>query len=164
MKLTHRRMGTGAWLVSVFVLLTQAVFGAGVTDLAWISGNWVGEMGSARIEETWSSPDGGMMMGMFRLVKDDEPGFYEFMTIETADTGVVLKLRHFHPGLIGWEDKESPLTFRLVESADRKAVFEQDGAATKLIYERPVDEALTISLIKQKDGKESKTDFRYKRR
>jgi hypothetical protein len=47
------------------------------------------------------------MIQMFRRVKDCEAGFYEFMRFEGAEGGVAHKLRHFPPGLVGWEEEAS---------------------------------------------------------
>jgi hypothetical protein len=142
---------------------------ASVQDLAWIAGHWIGEMDGTIIEERWAEPLGGSMMGMFRLVKDGKARFLEFMTIDPGESGPVLKLRHFHPGLIAWEEKDKPLNLLLVGLAGREAIFELDDKSrpTKIIFraEPPKGAAasLTIVLEKETGGTRTSQDFRYRR-
>jgi hypothetical protein len=46
---------------------------ASVDALGWMSGRWVGEHEADRIEEWWSEPYAGMMLGMFRWHRDGVP-------------------------------------------------------------------------------------------
>lgn len=135
---------------------------ATLADLAWIAGDWVGEEGDTRIEEIWSKPDGGAMMGMFRLVQNDQPVFYEFMAIELTDGGPVMKIKHFNPDFVGWEEKQESVVLELKELTSRKAVFEaeRDGNPEFLTYERTGD-ALVLTL--EKPAKDSRSEFRFKR-
>ncbi|HNV72604.1 MAG TPA: DUF6265 family protein, partial [Candidatus Ozemobacteraceae bacterium] len=75
---------------------------ASLKDLRFLSGIWRGELHGGTIEEQWSDPLGVCMMGMFRFVKDGKPRFYEFMTLEETGAGLELRIKHFHPGLLGW--------------------------------------------------------------
>ncbi len=49
--------------------------------LAFLSGRWIGSDGRDRIEETWSDPHAGMLLGMFRWHRDGQPRFYELLAI-----------------------------------------------------------------------------------
>ena len=79
--------------------------------LAWITGDWVGEGFGGEIEETWLPPRGGALPGIFRLTRDDQTVFYEIFTIEDGVDGLVMRLKHFHPDLRGWEEKDEMLTW-----------------------------------------------------
>jgi hypothetical protein len=88
---------------------------ARIADLAWLAGHWTGEGLGGRIEEVWSGPDGGAMVGYFRLVKDDKPVFYEIMTLLEVEGSVELRLKHVNPDMTGWEEKNGFVTFKLVK-------------------------------------------------
>jgi len=132
-----------------------------LTDLAWIAGDWVGAAGDSFIQEQWSAPQGDDMMGMFRLVQDGKVVFYEFMTIRQEASGPVLRIKHFDPGLVGWEEKGESIVFDLQEIGDHRAVFEteKDGDPERLIFERG-DNELVITL--EKPAKDTRTPFRYR--
>ena len=139
---------------------------ATVADLAWLAGVWKGEVGGSVIKEHWSAPAGGAMMGMFRWLAGAEPRLYEFMTFETeADGRPVLKLRHFEPGLRGWEDKDNPLSFRLVAAAPGELTFEtlEKAGPVRLVYRKTGDATMLAILEKSKDGKPAVTEFPYRR-
>lgn len=141
---------------------------AGVTDaelshLAFIAGAWRGEMKGGVIEERWSAPEGDNMMGMFRLVKDGEGVFYEFMSIEQAGDTPVLRIRHFGQGLEAWEEKDGLDPYPLVELGASRAVFGNEKSGTRLVYECPSPDILKVTLEKQKDGKKSAQVFIFKR-
>ncbi|MCP3960438.1 MAG: hypothetical protein GY719_21550 [bacterium] len=140
--------------------------GPSVADLDWIIGNWRGEKGDGIVEEQWSTAGGGAMMGMFRWLSEDKVRLYEFMLIEAGPEAPVLRLKHFSPGLKGWEEKEVSIEFHLTGHGDERAVFEMDSEIekTKLVYERTPDGGLEARLLKTKDdGTESATVFNYSR-
>ncbi len=134
-----------------------------LADLAWIAGDWVGHEGDSFIQEQWSVPEGPNMIGMFRLIQAGKVGFYEFMTITRDSSATVLRIKHFDPGLVGWEEKADSVVFRLVEIGDQRAIFEteKDGNPERLVYERSQDE-FVITL--EKPAEKMRTPFRYKRR
>src|SRR5262245_28027354 len=76
-----------------------------IKELEFMAGHWTttGEWGD--MEETWSKPMGNSMMCSYRCVKNGKIVFYEFIVIEQQPTGPVMKLRHFSPGNVAWEDK-----------------------------------------------------------
>ena len=52
---------------------------ATIADMAWLAGHWIGGGLGGLTEEVWSPPRNGVMMGMFRLVRDGKPIFYELL-------------------------------------------------------------------------------------
>ena len=156
------------WVSCLLYLLMPLLLLAGETrgglaDLGFIAGHWQGKMGSAFIEEVWSPPVGDNMTGMFRLVEEDKLVFSEFMHFEQNEDSVVLKLRHFGKGLIAWEDKENPLHFTLSNVDGDRAVFQQKGTETQLVYHRQSPERLTITLIEVKEGQPHNSVFEFNR-
>jgi hypothetical protein len=122
-------------------LSTETLQTKSVDPLAWLEGRWVGEEGDQLIEEHWSAVQGDTLMGMFRFVRAGEPRFYEFMTVGVEGQEVVLRIKHFNPGLTGWEEKDEAVTYALVQVDFGQAVFYKRGAAQPnwLIYRREGD-------------------------
>lgn len=133
------------------------------SDLGFITGSWRGVDGTTLIEETWSRSENGQMIGMFRLVENGEPRFFELMTIENDGDGWVMYLRHFNPGLGAWEEKDGALAFDLLSVEGSRAVFDQRGADTRLVYELEGTDRLTVTLEKLHEDEWRKTPFVYER-
>lgn len=63
---------------------------AKLADLAWLAGCWEFSRPekSSIVSEQWMKPDGGMMLGMGRTVKDGRAVDWEFMRIEQRSDGL----------------------------------------------------------------------------
>lgn len=96
---------------------------ATIQDAAWLAGRWVGTGLGGELEEVWSPPAGGQMVGHFRLLRDGKPQFYEFMLIDVADGGVRLRLKHFNPDHTAWEEKDGWVTFSPVSAGPDELAF-----------------------------------------
>lgn len=70
---------------------------ATLADMAWLAGHWTGEALGGQSEEIWSEPAAGSMMGMYRLIRDWKPVFYELLTIVEEHGSLKLRLKHFNP-------------------------------------------------------------------
>lgn len=135
------------------LLPSAPAINATVRDLAFLSGRWQSRTAEgAFLEEHWSDPEGPSMMGMFRwLHPGGAPALFEILTL-TDDPGgfVALRLRHFSPTLEAKEEKDKPMTLRLVELDEgRRAVFlpvADAGQAARVIYERPDPNTLLFTL------------------
>lgn len=152
-------------LILLSLLLATAVNGqlkkADLKDLSLISGRWTLSHQWGEMEETWSEPQGNNMMCSYRCVKDGKVVFYEFMVIEQSDSVPVLKLRHFNPGSIGWEEKDKPLEYPLLSLTKKEAFF--GNASLKMGFIRHSPTAMSVTLEEQeKDGKWVKMSFDYK--
>ena len=152
-------------LLLVALLLVPRLTSAQVVtlaDLSWFAGRWVDDSGGNLSEETWTAPSGDSMQGMWRYVSGGKTVIYELLTITTEPGGIVMRLRHFDPKLVGREDKTGPIEMKLVASKDRQAAFlgEEAGAKglVKLTYARPSDDTLTCTL--EKEGKKEEFSFR----
>jgi hypothetical protein len=133
-----------------------------LADLSFISGLWRAEFGGGLGEEHWSAASGDSMVGTFRFVKDDSAHFYEFMLIEQTNKGLVLRLKHFNPGLIGWEDKAQVHSYPLIEFHKGLAVFEKVDKKSRLTFRRRAKDALLVSLEQDHDGKQESEEFSFK--
>ena len=94
-----------------------------MTSLQFISGSWIEEAEHHRCEEVWSTADGDTLMGMFRWISSEEVSFYEFMVIKVTDAGAELHVKHFHPTLVAWEEKERFQAFILTDLQPNRVVF-----------------------------------------
>jgi hypothetical protein len=108
-------------------------------QLAWMAGRWVGEHDADRFEEVWSDPHAGMMLGMFRWHRDREPRFYELLTLEPDGDRLIFRIKHFGPGLVGWEDKDEAVTLDLVSLREGEAIFLKRGEERWMVYQAQPD-------------------------
>lgn len=134
-----------------------------VADLGWLAGAWRGTLGGDPIEEHWMAPDDGEMVGVFRWVR--EQPIYELLVIEDAPQGAVMRLRHFGPHLVAWEEKDAALLFRASGHGRCWALFAQEGddeEQSRLRYRREAGGDLVIELIERRDGSDSSLVFRYR--
>lgn len=150
--------------MTTFALIT---FGQGtqqwtVNDLKFISGKWTGSTEWGDMEEYWSLPMGNTMICSYMCVNEGKVVFYEFIVIENSDSVPVMKLRHFNPGSIAWEDKESPDHYPLIKLEPNLAQFESTDKKTKMTFHRIDSEHLKIILdMEDKDGKWESVVFDY---
>ena len=132
---------------------------ATIADAAWMAGHWVGAGLGGVVEEVWSPPRDGVMMGVFRAMKDGKTMFYEIMTIAEEEGSLVLRLKHFHADLKGWEEKDKFVEFKLVAKEGKSLYFsgltlrqEDDGSMRSWVA------------VGQKDGAIHEEGFLYQRK
>lgn len=136
---------------------TQSSPNASIHDVAWIAGHWQGEAFGGVVEEIWSPPLGGSMMCVFKLVVDNEVRFYEIVTISEENETLILRLKHFHADLKGWEEKDETVDFPLVKIGTNRAYF--DG----FTFEKISDHQMNIYvMIGGGNGKAQEMKFPYK--
>jgi hypothetical protein len=87
-----------------------------IAALAWLTGSWAGESGGLLMEEHWTAPSGGALLGMHRDVKNGRMVSFEFLRIDVSGEAVTY-----------WGSPRSapPTPFRLKElGPGRRVVFE----------------------------------------
>ncbi|MGH8178779.1 MAG: DUF6265 family protein [Steroidobacter sp.] len=131
---------------------------ASIEDMAWLSGTWTGSGLGEDNEEIWSAPRHGVMMGMYRMIKEDGPVFYELLTLSETNGSLELRLKHFHADLRGWEERDQSLAFPLLARRGERFYF--DG----ITFEPKGDEVTVYLAIEdRKSGSVREEVFRYKR-
>ena len=132
---------------------------ARAADFSWLSGRWVGEGLGGSMDEVWSDPAGGAMVGYFRLVRDGKPVFYEILTIMESEGSVEMRLKHVNPDMTGWEEKNGFVTFRLVKHDATGAYF------SGLTFRRISDTEMVayLSLRNRADGTVREEKLVYRR-
>jgi hypothetical protein len=132
-----------------------------LADLSWFAGRWVDDSGGDLSEEIWTAPAGDSMVGMWRYVSGGKVKIYEILTISSEEGGIVLRLRHFDPKLVGREDKATPVALKLTGWKPGEARFEGPAVGAPgtlaLTYRRSGD-ALMSTL--EKDGRKQEFSFR----
>lgn len=148
-------------LASVFSTITAAqtdkpaqVFK--IEDLAWMSGDWETVPGRTQIDEHWTKPAGGSMIGMSRTVAGGKTVFFEYLRIETrgADIYYVAHPKGRTPGT----------DFKLVKVNGQEAVFENPSHdfPKRIIYRKNADGALTARVEGDGTEKEKPQFFQYR--
>ena len=130
---------------------------ATIEDFSWIAGHWKGEAFGGIVEEIWTPPLGDSMMCVFKLVNNDKTSFYEIVVLREENDTVILELKHFHPDLKGWEEKDETVAFPLVQFEKHKAYF--DG----FTFHRINEDELLIYVVISDNGEKQETKFHYYR-
>ena len=135
---------------------------ATLSDLGFISGLWRAEWQGGVGEEHWTASSGDSMVGTFRFVKEGKARFYEFMLIEQTAEGPVLRLKHFNPGLVGWEEKAQVYSYPLLEHRQDTAVFERGDKKSRLTFHRTSKDTLSVLLEQTIEEKQHSEEFKFK--
>lgn len=131
---------------------------AKISDMAWLAGTWRGTGLGGVNEEVWSEPQGGIMMGMYRMMKDSKPVFYELLTLSETAGSLQFRLKHFHANFVGWEEKDKTVDFNFVKKEGNRYYF--DGMTFE-VTDR--DNVKVYLAIESKDKPVQEATFVYKR-
>jgi hypothetical protein len=131
---------------------------ATIDDMAWIQGYWTGKFMGGNFEEIWSPPANGSMMGSFKQMNEDTVNFYEILVIKEVGNSLVLKLKHFHNDLRGWEAQDEVINWPLVKMDENRAYF--DGLTFEKIDEDHLKVYLAVSF---KEGEVKEFTLYYNR-
>jgi hypothetical protein len=96
---------------------------ATIESAAWLAGRWVGEGFGGQMEETWAPPIGGQMIGHFRHWREGTPQFYELLLLDVTDQGVRMRVKHFNPDFVAWEERDGWHTFEPVSAGPDALLF-----------------------------------------
>src|SRR5215467_9573198 len=126
-----------------------------IEQLAWLTGCWESQSGDRIVEEQWTAPRAGSMLGVGRTVKGTALVEYEFVAIRERDNRLVYIA---HPsGQPSAEFTSSSI------SAD-SVVFEnpQHDFPQRIGYQRKSD-GLDAWIDGTHDGKTQRVEFHYRR-
>lgn len=104
-----------------------------IAEAAWLTGVWEGEGMGGRVQEAWSAPAGGQMIGHFALSHGGKPSFYLVMLIDEHEGGLRFRVKHLEPTFVAREDKDQATVFRFVKVEPGLLAFDgmtlrRDGA------------------------------------
>lgn len=112
-----------------------------IAELAWIAGNWQTAAGKrAQVDEHWSAPAGGSLLGMSRTIVGDKTVEFEYLRIEQRADAIYYVA---HP------KARCPGTdFKLTRLSGQEAVFENPAHdfPKRIIYRKTSDGSLVASI------------------
>jgi Domain of unknown function (DUF6265) len=137
-------------------LFAQFPSSADIEKLRWMSGSWITTQGGTTIEEHWTQPAAGTMLGMGRTVAGNKTAFFEYLRIETRGADLVYVA---HP-------KARPGTdFKASRVTEDEVVFEnpQHDFPKRIIYKRTPAGNITARVEGDPGDKEKAETYEYKR-
>jgi hypothetical protein len=148
----------GLLFVLIFLVDTNQCFSqsqksGSVADVSFIQGHWKAVNPDRTIEGVWLAPEGENILGFMRMMKDGKASLYEMLAYEQTPQGFISLVKHFQPGLIGMEEKEKQDRYRFVEASKDRAVFEKEGEALRILYEKRSADQFVIARGNLVDGK-----------
>ncbi len=127
---------------------------ASIGDLAWLSGNWLATRPTgSTVEEKWSSPKGGAMLGTSRSVNTSGKMFaFEFLRVVEREGSLVY---------VAQPNGAAPTEFVLTENTSKRAVFEnpRHDYPKRIVYELSGD-GLVATIGYLKGGTPRKFEFK----
>jgi hypothetical protein len=89
--------------LTILLATCIAAQAADLNQLTFLEGRWRGQIWDGIVEEVWTGPLHGSMVGAFRFVKDGKLVFTEMCK--------------------GWEEKNDNVALKLTDQGDRRATF-----------------------------------------
>ena len=129
---------------------------ARIGPLAWMAGLWQGREGPLEMEELWTAPRGGSMLGLHRDVRGDRTVSFEFFRIAEDKDGVI----YFA------SPQGRPATpFRLVETGQERAVFAnpEHDFPQRILYWKDAEGALHARIEGTREGKPASHEWQWTR-
>lgn len=127
---------------------------ATIGGIGWLAGAWTGTRSSgSTIEERWSPPLGGAMLGVSRTVSRGRMSAFEYLRMVERDSGLVY---------IAQPNGAAPTDFVLTELTSTRAVFAnpRHDYPKRIVYELSADGALTATIGFMKGGTPRRFDYR----
>jgi hypothetical protein len=119
-------------LIAIAAILLAATSAAddSVADFDWLSGCWASEDQEAGSGEMWTTPAGGVLLGISRTVKEGRTVAYEFMQIRETAPGKI--------SFIALPSGQSRTEFPLISTREFELVFENPAHdyPQRVIYRR----------------------------
>lgn len=125
-----------------------------VADLEWMSGDWLTTRGRSQIEEHWTKPAAGTMIGMGRTIAGDRTAEFEYLRLEQRGDEIYFVA---NPGA------RCPGTdFKLTRLSGQEAMFEnpQHDFPKRIAYRKNGDGSL-LATVDGGEGTKAQS-FAYK--
>jgi hypothetical protein len=124
-----------------------------------MAGDWMGVDGGAggvEMEERWTEPRGGMMLGIHRDVKAGKAVDFEFFRVAATPDGIVY---------FASPRGRPAVPFKAIESKDKRVVFEnkEHDFPKRIIYWLGGDGSLHARIEGDPGDKESAMEWTWKR-
>jgi hypothetical protein len=143
-----------AGLLPVVTFAQTNIKGGSFTDINFIEGHWKTAPTDGRvIEAVWLAPAGDNILGFMRMMNGDKADLYEILSYEQSDQGLVSLVKHFKPGLLGQEEKDSPNRYLFVEATKDRAIFKTVNDDLRILYEKRAANQFVIARGNLENGK-----------
>jgi len=128
----------------------------GVEDLAWMTGCWMQTRPDGFVEEHWTAPAGGTLIGMSRTVRGGKTTEYEFLMIKDAGGRLAY---------VAKPSGQAENAFPLKSLGESEVVFEdpKHDFPQRILYRRNADGSVTARIEGEMGGKVKGIDFPYQR-
>jgi hypothetical protein len=120
-----------------------------------MAGDWETHEVTPYVEEHWTGPAGGGMLGTSRAIKDGKMVEFEFLRLEARGDGIF-----YMPQPSG----KPPVDFKFIPTASNEAVFVNPGHADhlkRIIYRKNADGTLAARIEGENNGKAFAKDWHY---
>jgi len=128
----------------------------GVGRVGWLQGCWVGVSPGRVVEENWTAPRGGSMIGVSRTLRGDSLLTYELVIVRARDTTLQYEA---HPA------RQAPATFTAIHASDTALVFENRAHdfPQRVGYRRIRNDSLVGYIEGSMGGRARRMEFPYAR-
>ena len=122
---------------------------AKISDLAWMTGNWAGQLGPNRLEERWNPPMDGSIQSLVRMTGSGATSMVELIVIDEVDGSLELRIQQWDPGMK--PRTAEPLVMELVEIGERMVSFRapNGGFLDALKYSSPDESSFVVTVQPQ---------------
>ena len=126
---------------------------ADISGLNWLTGCWAQDGQDPGSVEQWTTPAGGTMLGMNRIVNDGKTVAFEYLRIVEQDDGWI--------GLIASPSGQKTARFRMIGMSENEVVFENPDHdfPQRIIYRLIGDGKLLGRIEGIVDGMKRSADF-----
>ena len=128
----------------------------GVERLRWMAGCWERATRGGNVEEQWTAPRGGTMLGLSRTVRDDATVAWEQLRIEAREGRLVY---------IATPSGQATAEFTSSAVSDSLVVFENPAHdfPTRILYRPAPGDSLHARIEGSRGGEVRGVDFRFGR-
>ncbi|MEJ7740184.1 MAG: DUF6265 family protein [Chitinophagaceae bacterium] len=140
-------------LVISLQVFAQTTKPGSVSDIKFIEGHWKANADGRTVEGVWLAPEGNNILGFMRMMTGGKASLYEILAYEQSDQGLVSLVKHFRPGLLGVEEKDRQDRYNFLEAGTGRAVFEKQGEALRILYEKRSADQFVIARGNLQEGK-----------
>lgn len=124
-----------------------------LADVSFIEGRWKAVNPDRTIEAHWMPANGDNMLGFMRMMTGNKASMYELLSYEQNEQGLVSRVKHFKPGMIGMEEKDKFDQYNFLEATSGRAVFKKEGEELRIVYEKRSNDQFAIMRGNMADGK-----------
>jgi hypothetical protein len=126
-----------------------------ISSLAWLAGGWETDDRGRYVEEHWTRPAGGTMLGMSRTVRGDKTVAFEFIRLESRSDGIFY---------VAQPQGRPPVDFKLASLQDQEATFVNPGNQDHLkeiVYRKNADGSLTARIEGEDSGQPFSQEWQF---